>query len=71
MTIRYTNVVKLRDDLAVTRPDYLATVPLVLSTLRDRVLGALRSLPRVKSAVALFLLAAATTRATPSRRERG
>lgn len=71
VTIRYTNVVKLRDDLAVTRPDYLATVPLVLSTLRDRVLGALRSLPRVKSAVALFLLAAATTRARRLRVARG
>ena len=71
VSIRYTNVGKLRDDLAVTRPDYLATVPLVLSTLRDRVLGALRGLPRVKSAVALFLLAAATTRARRLRVARG
>jgi long-chain acyl-CoA synthetase len=57
--LRYSNVRALRSDLAAARPEYLVAVPLVLETLRARVLAALRAAPGLRARFAAALLAAA------------
>ena len=55
----YTSIKKFRDDLGVYRPDHLVCVPLVLDTLRSRVLAALKAASAVRRALAATLLAVA------------
>ena len=56
----YSNIRSFRDDLTVYTPDYLVCVPLVLETLRSRVLGTLKKASALRRTLAMSLLAAAT-----------
>lgn len=54
----YTNARKMKEDLSQFTPDYFVCVPLVLDTLRSRVLSTLRKSSAIRHAVASSLLSA-------------
>lgn len=63
----FSGVRRLREDLRHAAPDYFVCVPLVLETLRARVLAALRAAPLPRRMLAGALLAAAVARARAGR----
>ena len=58
-SIVYTNIRNFRDDLTTYPPDHLVCVPLVLDTLRSRVMATLKKASTIRRALALTLLSAA------------
>eukprot|EP00890_Picochlorum_soloecismus_P003050 jgi/Picsp_1/3746/NSC_06582-R2_long-chain-fatty-acid-- ligase len=54
----YTNARKMKEDLSRFTPDYFVCVPLVLDTLRSRVLSTLRKSSVIRRAIASSLLSA-------------
>lgn len=58
-TMVYTNVRKLKEDLQQFPSEHFVCVPLILDTLRSRILAALRRAGKFKRFLAMFLMSAA------------